>query len=827
MKKIIIVVLALLLLAVLSIFVLIMNFDVNQYKPEIIAMVKESTGRDFRIEGELSIEPSLIPKIVVEGVYFGNPAWAAYPDMVKIERFEAIAELLPLLDNQLKIKKIVLIRPEITLEKNRDGKANWQLELVASEEPQGETGVPTFDVEQISITDATLHYLEAGKEPQTVRLEKLSLGKKFGKPKLDLRLILHSDKLSARLEGKIGLFRHWQENQPYEVDLQGSLMEMDVALQARIQQPKEFRGIHIALDVSSSSTLALTDLAGAELPELGALSGRLVVDDTGTAWSADHIGLKYELSARLADLGISSQGTIGHLQEAREVAVAFDLAADSADLITKLAKREIAVSGAISLQGSLADLGNGIDSEDPGVKLDVKGGFADLSFSAAGQIGKLKQMRDVNLAISLKADSTEQLIKLSGQQLEPTGPLALQMQLADQDGTWRSTGLKLKLGRSDLAGDLQLNMQGAVPALVANLKSTQLDLTEFLPAPAEEKPQETKPGDKLFSSEPLPRDQLKQADIKLDLIAALFKTHQTELNNLRIGIDLHQGNLKVSPFKSDLLGGRMEGTLSISANSPDVDLRLKISGLEPTQMPKFKDGKEVQGAKTDMDLQIRGRGQSVAEIAATGNGLLKVKVGEGKLYNSGIELAGGDLLMGSISALNPLADKDPSTKLECATINFVIKDGIASNEKAFAVQTEKLNILGGGALDLRTEEIDITAKPKPREGIGLNLSGLAGAVGLGGTLANPAARADAVGVAKTAAKVGAALATGGLSILAEGLFDRATVDDTICEVVHSQKQASSKPGQTQTSSSKPAETKQAKDNPLEEVGSAIKGFFGQ
>jgi hypothetical protein len=570
----------------------------------------------------------------------------------------------------------------------------------------------------------------------------------------------------------------------------------------------------------------LTDLAGAELPELGALSGRLVVDDTGSAWTAEHIGLKYGLNARLSDLGISTEGTIGHLQEAREVSVTFKLSADSTELITKLAKQEIPVSGAISLQGSLADLGNGIDSKNPGVKLDVKGGFADVRFSAAGQIGKLKQMQDVNLSIDLKADSTEQLIKLSGQKLDPAGPLSLQTQLADHEGTWRSTGLNLKLGRSDLSGDLQLNMKGKVPTLVANLKSTQLDLTEFLPAPPEEEPKESKPDDKVFSSEPLPRDQLKHADVKLDLVAALFKTHQAELKNLHIGIDLNKGNLKINPFKAGLLGGKLDGTITLSANSPELDLKLKLTGIEPTQMPKFKDGKEVQGAKTDMDLQINGRGQSVADIAATANGLLKVKVGEGKLYNTGIDLAGGDLLMGSISALNPLADKDPSTKLECATINFAIKDGIASNDKAFAVQTEKLNILGSGSLDLKTEEIDITAKPKPREGIGLNLSGLAGAVGLGGTLANPAARADAVGVAKTAAKVGAALATGGLSILAEGLFDRATVDDTICEVVFTQKQAS-QAEQKQSSGNQAAGTKPAEENPLEEVGSAIKGFFGQ
>lgn len=827
MKKIIISLLALVVVAVLSVFVLIMNFDVNQYRPEIIELVKANTGRDFRIEGELSIEPSLIPTVVAEGVYFGNAAWGSEKDMVKVERFEAVAELLPLLENQLSIKKIVLIRPVITLEKNQDGQANWELSIAESEEAESEGEIPAFDIKQIRIIDATLNYLEVGAEAQTVRLEKLTLRRKSGKPNLDLELIAQANNLSAKLEGKIGLFEQWLDNQPYAVDLKGSLEELDVSIQTRIQQPQDLKGVHIELDAQSSTTMALTDLAGAELPELGPLSIRLVVDDTGTAWTPEHIGLKYELTGSLSDLRLDTQGSIGHLQQAAEVAVTFNLTAESSDLLARLMDQEMAEIGSFSLQGSLADLGEGIDKDNPGVKLDIKGGFADVSLTAAGMIGNLKQMRDVDLSVDLQADSTEQLIKLSGQELEPAGPLSFQAQLVEQGGTWKASAMSLKLGRSDVAGQLQVTLGGDVPSVEGQIKASQIDLTEFIAAPEPEQAEGTAPAtDKVFPSDPLPRDQLKQANIKLDLQAAVFRTHEVSLENLHIGIDLKNGDLKLSPFQAGLLGGRFQGSAALSANRPDVDLKLKVNGLEPTQLPEFRNSKELEGARTDLDIQIRGRGASIAAIAASANGLLKVKVGEGKINNSGINLAGGDLLIGSISALNPLADKDPSTKLECAAINFVIKDGIASNEKGFALQTEKLNILGGGQIDLKTEEIDIHAKPKPREGIGLNLSGMAGVVRLGGTLANPAAKADAVGVAKTAAKVGAALATGGLSILAEGLFDRATVDDTICEVVLTQKKASQS-SKKKTKTTEPAETKKEPTNPIEGAGAAIKGLFGQ
>ncbi len=826
MKKIIIVLLAVVALAVGGLFIFIMTFDVNQYKPELIEMVKAQTGRDFRIEGDLSIEPSFIPTVVVEGVYFGNASWASEKDMVRVERFEAVAELLPLLDNQLSIKKIVLIRPVISLEKNSKGKANWELELEASD--AADSGdVPAFAFQQLSISHATVRYLEAGQEPQTYQIEKLTLGAKPSDSSLKLQLLAQVRDIPLHLNGSIGRIRHWMENMPYAVDLKGALADTELALKGSIEQPASLKGIHVQLAIDADSTSSLIRITGAGLAESGPLSVRLTMDDLGKPWTAEQLGFKYDLEGQLADLKLVSSGSIANLQQLQQVAVSFSLEADSTKLLEDLTERELPDIGALTLQGSLADLGAGIDRDNPGVKLDVKGGFADLSFSAAGQIGSLRQMRNVDLKVVLNADSTEQLIKLASQQFEPAGPLSFQARLADQAGTWKANEMSLRLGRSDLSGQLQFDSTGEIPSLSGKLSAKQIDLTEFLPVPEPDQTEASQPpAEKVFSAEPLPRDQLQQANIELDLQAGLFRTHQADLKNLQIGLKLKNGNLHVSPFRAGVLDSQLDALLTISANNPDVTLNFKLTGLEPTKLDKFKDGKEVQGARTDVDLQIRGRGASVAEIAGSGNGLLKVRVGEGKLFNSGLNLAGGDLLMGSISALNPLADKDPSTKLECAVINFAIKDGIASNEKAFAIQTEKLNILGGGSIDLKTEQIDITAKPKPREGIGLNLSGLAGVVGLGGTLANPGARADAVGVAKTAAKVGAALATGGLSVLAEGLFDRATVDDTICEVVLNQKQT----GQTTAKSSseaKPAEPKTASDNPVKDAGTALKGLFGQ
>ena len=245
-------------------------------------------------------------------------------------------------------------------------------------------------------------------------------------------------------------------------------------------------------------------------------------------------------------------------------------------------------------------------------------------------------------------------------------------------------------------------------------------------------------------------------------------------------------------------------------------------------------GKQViKNGLTNIDLTLVGAGRSAAEIVGTGNGRLLVQVGPGVLPKSGVGTASTDLLLGALNGLNPLASSDPQTTLECAVLNFDINNGLASTEHGLALRTNKLNVIGGGSVDLKTERIDIGAKPKPREGIGLNLAAIGDFVRLGGTLSKPTPVTDAKGAATAGLKVGAAFATGGLSLLAEGLFDRATSDEDVCAIASGAKPLPSSgqpatPASASSATEKPSVLGTAADttkNVVEGVGGAVKGVF--
>ena len=88
-------------------------------------------------------------------------------------------------------------------------------------------------------------------------------------------------------------------------------------------------------------------------------------------------------------------------------------------------------------------------------------------------------------------------------------------------------------------------------------------------------------------------------------------------------------------------------------------------------------------------------------------------------------------------------------------------------------------IVGGGDIDLKTEKLNIEFNTKPRKGVGISADMFVTPfVKLKGTLASPSVGLNKKG---TLLAGGAAVATGGLSLLLKGVFDRATAEGDQCE----------------------------------------------
>ncbi|TMN78456.1 MULTISPECIES: AsmA family protein [unclassified Pseudoalteromonas] len=173
--------------------------------------VQKTTGRTLTIKGDktLSVFPAL--KLELNDVHFANMQTGSRNDMASMQQLAIHIPWFSLFGGEFKLDKFVINEPDILLETDKNGKANWQLFDAVAEQPteQTEPGeaikLPaSFDIElgEVAIYGGTFTYLDG----QTGAKQQIS----------DLELAILLPSLRKTLEVKGGI-TYMQER--FELDL--------------------------------------------------------------------------------------------------------------------------------------------------------------------------------------------------------------------------------------------------------------------------------------------------------------------------------------------------------------------------------------------------------------------------------------------------------------------------------------------------------------------------------------------------------------------------------------------------------------------------------
>jgi hypothetical protein len=126
----------------------------------------------------------------------------------------------------------------------------------------------------------------------------------------------------------------------------------------------------------------------------------------------------------------------------------------------------------------------------------------------------------------------------------------------------------------------------------------------------------------------------------------------------------------------------------------------------------------------------------------------------------------GDFVVTLLDSMNPMRKKTSQTVLECAVAYLPINNGQINIVNSVGAETDRLNVVLAGSINLKTEGVNLTIDPQEKSGLTTGLD-LAGLVKMGGTLTNPKAGINQAGVVNSAVSIGLGFLTGGASILAE------------------------------------------------------------
>lgn len=137
---------------VLAAVVFALSFDMNSYRPRIEAAASEATGLEVRINGKmgLSFFPFGVSATDIRVVSKGG-------EVLSLENLKLGAELMPLLNNQLRVTGCELVKPAVTIVKDADGKYNFK-----SAERKSTIGQPgsVFSLNDLKLSNGVLVYLD-------------------------------------------------------------------------------------------------------------------------------------------------------------------------------------------------------------------------------------------------------------------------------------------------------------------------------------------------------------------------------------------------------------------------------------------------------------------------------------------------------------------------------------------------------------------------------------------------------------------------------------------------------------------------------------------
>jgi uncharacterized protein involved in outer membrane biogenesis len=168
------------MLVLVAVIVLPMLVDSSHYKRQVIALVKERTGHDLHIDGDvrLRVFPGL--RLTVSHIRLANPPGFSTSDLARLPWLMVDVKLLPLLAGRIEPHAVDVVGLRLNLERDQRGRGNWQttvtVETGADAQPgtAADTLLATMAVGELNVRDATLHWRNQISN-QTITLSAITL----------------------------------------------------------------------------------------------------------------------------------------------------------------------------------------------------------------------------------------------------------------------------------------------------------------------------------------------------------------------------------------------------------------------------------------------------------------------------------------------------------------------------------------------------------------------------------------------------------------------------------------------------------------------------
>jgi AsmA protein len=659
------------------------TFDPNDYKDDVVKLVRDRTGRNLNIEGNIRL--TFFPKI---GVSLGPTQLSEAnleAEFAGVDDLRVALALLPLLSKQIVVAEVVVDGLRARLIKHADGTTNIDdltkraegeeapSEGVAepSEGEEAEGPAMTLDVQGVRIQNGTFSYrderadasyevseldLQTGRVAEGVPTPfEYSAVVRADKPQLDLRTRA-SGTLEADMASQIFKLTDLQagaEGLAATIsDLKLTVSAADVEAQPAIQKTA---ANSLTVEVSGSQE-----------------------DTTFTAkLDVPRVAMTQDEAASEAIMAVV-QARGPEMRADADVRLSVVKGSPSALNIDELAIDLDAQQGENAVKGQISTAVRG-DLENQRFGLTKIAGQYDVSSPALPM-----KSTTVPLSGSVDADVKRERVKVD---------------------------LKARFDESNIESVFNVR-RFAEPFIEFDAAIDKLNLDRYRPAEEAKKEEKKEPsaqdGEKGESRIDL--SPLKALNLDGKLRIGALTASNVKLSDVRITMKAKDGKVEINPLLAKLYGGSVRSVVKADANTNAFAVKQSLSGV--TIGPLLQDAldQDLLEGRGSVDLDLTAQGDTVGALTKTLTGDAGVALKDGAV--KGINLAQSLRSAKDMLSLkrNKEAAASPTEKTDFSELSatFQIDNGQARNDD-LSLSSPFVRLTGAGSVNLVEGSIDYVA----------------------------------------------------------------------------------------------------------------------
>jgi len=633
--------------------VVILSFNANNFKTEIVRYVKEHTQRDLVLQGDIRV--TFIPKLGLDTGKMSLSKRNSAREFASVNNVRLYIEWLPLLRRQLVFDQVVIDGAHVNLTRFKDGTTNFD-DLLFREQSLAPV---TFDIDNMRITNSSIDWQDEMKW-QRVALQDLQVetGSLADVVPSHIKASFHLNSEVAHSDSNIA----WQSRLFYD----------------RKEGRVEFSAIDATLQGTASGFSNLDLKFKGDLDSHPA-QGLLLVENMAVSATGNY-----------GQRSIETSLAVPRLQLDKSVSSGSDLTLDAS--VSQFdekwtARVRIPAFGFADKIFSASQLSADFDFKSNGGALQGK-----LSSPVSVDFGANPKFLLGSIAMELSAKHP----MLSGE-LSANVKGSMQADLEDRNA---NLDFKATIDDSKIAGTVTVK-DFSHPAYTINLDIDRLPLDRYIATEWIRRYQE--------DATRIDLSGIRDMSLTAGLHAGAMKLGRLEASKVSAVVNIEQSMLTIEPLTARIYGGTLAGSINLAAQAmPQITIKQNLTGIQAGALFAGSAGAGKLTGKGDMAVDLSAEGSKIGELRQSLNGSASLALANGSI-------TGIDLRAALIEGKDDLGIKggahahefrfSEQTGYSGLKAVFNIKGG-GSQGNSFEMRSAQFRVAGEGEFDFATGMID-------------------------------------------------------------------------------------------------------------------------